>query len=71
MALQAWVQFPPSELVIIMNVEKRISRKELLKKLDEISAKIQEDTELKKRSEEFQKKYGTLTSEDLQRRFTI
>jgi len=51
--------------------ENKVSRKEILKKLNEIGEKVSEDIELKKKSEDSQKKYGTLTSDDLQKIFTI
>lgn len=41
------------------------------KELGEIAGKVINDPCVRKKAEEYQKKYGTLTPDDLKKRFTI
>ena len=44
---------------------------EEIKSIDKIIEEIMNDPELPKKVEEYQRKYGTLTEEDLRKQFTI
>jgi len=57
-------------------MSKTVSKKELTKEglrkaLMEAHKKVMNDPEVKKRAEEYVRKYGTLTPEELAREFTI
>jgi len=51
--------------------EVKVTKEELRKILMKIHKKVMNDPEVKRRAEEYCRKYGTLTAEELDREFTI
>jgi|GEM_PF-1918853 len=47
------------------------SKEEIQKKLKELLQDLLKDPELAEKAEEYQRKYGTMTAEELQKQFTI
>ena len=51
--------------------EDTVSREGVIETLIRIAEEVESDPEVAKKTEEFQRKYGTLTAEDLALTFTI
>ena len=49
----------------------QISREEIIEAMKRVVKEVEDDPEVAKKAEESQRKYGTLTAEDLAMTFTI